>query len=935
MMHRRVLHLIAFSSLLGTLLGGRPILAEPVDSGKTSPAASPENTSKKTAALVEVQISGGYIGTWFTEEDDETRILLLKAVVTNRHKAPITVSRTAWKLSTEGRNRSAIEVPPEVAGVTVSINGERIAMNGVKTETLKIQPTENATAWLLFKNLPDSDQIPEMMLTCDVPDVAVVKVDVDETFANRLKLSSQLIGPASSIALLTIDGTLDTVNAGELAQKIDELAATQICRIIVNFGPNAKSPDQNVAGWLRTVAVQSGRAPVVNENFPPLPSAVVDFHVVNYRVPNPNAARALLHSRIRGLCLNQDRGPPASRNSHSELVAAVDSAIAPLCEVLPREELLRSVRESSNAAKAAVLRHAAERLVQNNLPLILSLTENKNLNVAAAAIFALRTSNDSRASEKLVAIARTKNLAAGADARSVSEVRRTVAVHSLAGSKYATVHPEIIALLSENDADEFLIAEISNAIVSHPRPRWSEPLATLMEQSKEKSQVRLLRALAAVGHPRLLTILERCLASSERRLSVEALNILISRKEPAAEQLKSKWMLKSLESSSPSPTLLAFLRRTRDHRSVPLLLRHLNKTTTDRTELLTTILTIGDNRVAELIAADFKKYNSNEQLLILKALSEVHSKLFWTLTESIVAKLKTSNDKSLEGIVSLLQRHGGDRAVKLLAGLLTRLTVDEKHTQRHLAVVCAALASSGTPEARDALRAAAHNSTTTSVTAKQSLLQLYQRSPAQRYVAQGAAELQGRNRVAAAMLQLNAAVKVDPELPDARRWRGNAALHIERPTSEQLETARQDFARYVELEPGESEGHTGLALVLVRQGKVEDGIAAGLAIEEKAKGDSVYSYNMACIYGRAIEQLESHPDRVKPEQQSRIEGFRTNAVKLLQQSIDKGLDDSNLEWMKRDPDLKTIRQSPAFRKLVEETLDDARKNPEATEPKNE
>jgi len=932
MMYRRVLYLIAFPILLGTLLGGRPILAEQAE---VEPAASPEKSSKKTAALVEVQIIGGYLGTWFTEEDDETRILLLKAVVTNRHQAPITVSRKAWKLSTEGRNRAAIEVPPEIAGVTVSINGERIAMKGVKTETLKIQPTKNATAWLLFKNLPDSDQIPEMMLTCDVPDIAVVKVDVDETFVSRLKLNSHLIGPASSIALLTIDGTLDTVNAGELAQKIDELVATQICRVIVNFSPDAKSPDQNAAGWLRTVAVQSGRAPVVNENFPPLPSTLVDFHVVNYRVPNPNAARARLHYTIRGLCLNLDRGPPASRNSHSELVAAVDSAIAPLCEVLPREQLLRSVRESSNATKAAVLRHAAERLVQNNLPLILSLTENKNLNVAAAAIFALRTSNDSRASEKLVEIARTKNLAAGADARSVSEVRRTVAVYSLAGSKYATVHPKIIALLSENDADEFLIAEISNAIVSYPRPMWSEPLATLMEQSKEKSQVRLLRALAAVGHPRMLTILERCLASSERRLSIEALNILIARKEPAAEQLNSKWMLKSLESSSPSPTLLAFLRRTRDHRSVPLLLQHLNKTTTDRTELLTTILTIGDHRVAEQIAADFNKYNSNEQLLILKALSEVHSKLFWTLTESIVAKLETSNDKSLEGIVSLLQRHGGDRAVKLLAGLLTRLAADEKRTQRHLAVVCAALASSGTPEARDALRSAAHDSTTTSATVKESLLQLYQRSPAQRYVSQGAAELQGRNRVAAAMLQLNAAVKVDPELPDARRWRGNAALHIERPTSEQLETARQDFARYVELEPGESEGHTGLALVLVRQGKVEDGIAAGLAIEEKAKGDSVYSYNMACIYGRAIEQLESHPERVKPEQQSRIEVFRTNAIKLLQQSIDKGLDDSNLEWMKRDPDLKTIRQSPAFKKLVEKTLDDARKNPEATEPKNE
>ena len=279
-MHRRLLHSVALLSLLGMLLEARlvsadqPPAASPAASPETSPEASPENAvaqtaATQTAAIVEVQIDGGYIGTWFTEEDDETRILLLKAVVTNRHEAPITVSRKALKLSTEGRDRAAIDVPPEIAGVTISVNGERVAMSDVKTETLKIPPAGNATTWLLFKNLPDSDQIPQMMLTCDVPDVAIVKVDVDETFASRLKLTSQLIGPAKSVALLTIDGALDTVNTGELAQKIDEISATQICRVIVNFGPNAKSPDPGTAGWLRTVAVQSGRAPVVNDNFPP------------------------------------------------------------------------------------------------------------------------------------------------------------------------------------------------------------------------------------------------------------------------------------------------------------------------------------------------------------------------------------------------------------------------------------------------------------------------------------------------------------------------------------------------------------------------------------------------------------------------------------------------------------------------------------------
>jgi hypothetical protein len=504
--------------------------------------------------------------------------------------------------------------------------------------------------------------------------------------------------------------------------------------------------------------------------------------------------------------------------------------------------------------------------------------------------------------------------------------------------------------------DEFLITETANAIVAHPRPVWSEPLAKLIEKSNEKTQVHLLPALSAVGHPRLLTILERCLTSSERALSAAALNILIARSEPAAEQLTSQWMLKSLEASAPSPVLLSFLRRTRDHRAVPLLMRHLEKKKTDRQELLTTILTIGDHRIAEQIAEDFADYDFSEQLLILKALADVRSEKFWTLTYSVVSKSKTSDDKSLQGVVSLLQQRGSDRAVRLLIDVLKKLVDDEKHSPRHLAVVCAALASAGTPEAREALREAVRNSDSGANTARQSLAQLYQRSPAQRYVTQGGSfvgqamrlsevddnidkaerakrKALARQQITNAMLYLNAAVKMDPELPDARRWRANAALHIDRPSAQQLETAREDFERYVELEPQESDGHTGLALVLVRQGKVDEGIAAGMAISEKSADDSVYSYNMACIYGRAIAQLESKPDAAEPDRKAQIEQFRARGVELLQESIDSGLDDSNLGWMKRDPDLITIRKSPAFTELVEKALasDDENSDNEAAD----
>jgi tetratricopeptide (TPR) repeat protein len=929
-MHRRQLFpaVIALTLALG-MFPAHSSGADDVAPADADDTAQRAERVQKSAP--KIQIQSGYLGRWFTEEDDETRILLLRVSVQNRHKEPITVARSAWNVTTEGRDLPAISMPSGLSGVSIAIDGDRVALDSVKTVTLQLDAGQKSSTWLVFKNIPDGDRLPEIMLACSLPEFSKVELDVDQTFADRLKLKSRRTGPADAIALLTIDGSLDTVNVGTLAREIDQISAKQVCRVIVEFGQNAKAPDRNVASWLRQTAVQSGRSQVVNNNFPSLPSSVIDFHYVTYQaaprarsVPNPDAVQRW--PVPANISFNG-----TSRNVHDHLAAAVDSAVAPLCEVLPREELLKAIRQGDAFTTAAVLRHGAERLVDGNLPLILSMTKAGDPDVANAAIFALRSSGSPTAINALVGFAMFEvTSVSDKDARSAANERRIAAVQSLAASRYATAHSEVLRLLSSEDP--VLRTTTAQAIAANPRPTWSAALAALFLKVDESRQVELLPALAAVGHPRLLTILGQCLASKEPRLSSAALDLLIARPEPTAEQLSSEWMLKHLETTSPSTQVLSFLRRTRDHRAVRLLLRHLENKSVDRHDLLTTVLTIGDHRVAEQIAADFSAYDTGEQLLILKALAEVHSKLFWTLTSSIVSRLKTSNDKSLEGVVSLLQKSESDRAVRLLIELLSRLVADKDRSSRHLAVVCAALASSGTPDARDALRDVVRNSESGAATAKLSLSQLYQRSPAMRYVSRGASELQARKRISMAILYLDAAVKTDPELPAARLWRGNAALHINRPSAEQLEQAQADFARYVDLEPDESEGHTGLALVLVRLGRIDEGIAAGMAISEKAADDSVYFYNMACVYGRAIEQLKSHPDGAKPEQQSQIELYRLQGVKLLQQSIDNGLDDSNLDWMQRDPDLETIRKSPAFTELVEKTLGGDLEDPDTQKP---
>lgn len=880
---------------------------------------------------VDLQIKSGYLRRWYTEDDDETRILLLRVAITSRASEPITIRQSNWTLTAETRELSAISMPPELTRLSVAVNGERLALNSVKTRNLTLEPRQEESTWLIFKNVPDGDQVPEMMLTCNLADQTTVQVDIDQAFAKRLKLRHENIGPANAIALLTIDGSLDTVNAGTLARKIDLLSTKQIYRVIVNFGPRADVPDNNVAGWLRRVAIQSGGNPVVDDNFPSLTS-VIDLHYVDRRssteTEQKNDEDIALPDPFEDDAWN---GP--SRNTHQHLVEAVDSAIAPLCEMVSREELVRSIRDADNLTKAAVLRHGAERLVDTHLPTILALTNDRNPAVAGAAVFALRRSGDPAAIQTLVTIAKADDtVRPESDADTAPTQKRAIAVQSLAASKYAVAHSEVLGLLSIDDP--VLRVTTAQAIAANPRPAWSEPLATLFQKADAADRAELLPALAAVGHPRLLTVLAECLASNEPRLSAKALDLIIGRQEPVAEQLASEWMLKHLELSSPSTQVLAFLRRTRDHRAVPLLLKHLEKKSIDRHDLLLTVLTIGDHRIIEQISADFDSYDTREQLLILKALGEVRSDQFWKLTESVIQQPIGSSEKSLEGVVELLRRNGNDRAVSLLIDLLSRLSEDVNRHRRHFAGVCAALSSTGTPAARDALRDITRNSEEGSSIAKASLAQLYQRSPAYSYVSRGSATLRSGN-IKSARLFLEAAVKTDPELPAARLWRGNVVLHTERPSDQELETARTDFARYVELEPDDTEGHTGLALVLVRQGAIESGIAAGMIISQKSNADSVYLYNMACVYGRAIEYLEAHPDETSPEQKSQIEPYRSKGIELLQQSIDNGLDDDNLSWMQQDPDLETIRLSPAFKQLVEKTLGKGEDAPDSKDANEE
>ena len=115
----------------------------------------------------------------------------------------------------------------------------------------------------------------------------------------------------------------------------------------------------------------------------------------------------------------------------------------------------------------------------------------------------------------------------------------------------------------------------------------------------------------------------------------------------------------------------------------------------------------------------------------------------------------------------------------------------------------------------------------------------------------------------------------------------------------------------LELDANHSEGITGVAICLAVEGKFDEGIKRVEEARPKFKGNALYSYNVACVYGRAIEKLLK--DETLAEREKKLEAFRRKALDDLRESKNLGFDE--LDWMKKDPDLTSLHDLPEFQEI--------------------
>ena len=119
-------------------------------------------------------------------------------------------------------------------------------------------------------------------------------------------------------------------------------------------------------------------------------------------------------------------------------------------------------------------------------------------------------------------------------------------------------------------------------------------------------------------------------------------------------------------------------------------------------------------------------------------------------------------------------------------------------------------------------------------------------------------------------------------------------LNLKAQKEENLETSLLMYPRYLLKQPDDARAHMFYAVNLAQIGKIEEAKVEAAKAIELSPGDTVALYNAACFYASLAQ--------------------KKLAVETLKNAIIAGWVD--YEWIKRDPDLDSIRNEPEYIELL-------------------
>lgn len=805
------------------------------------------------------------------------RFFAARLLFVNLTDQKIILKSSDIKLDADGQEIVQKEVSPQwqYAAVQIGMRQHQLRELSMPKE-LHIPVAGNASTWVLFTDLPPGNFIPALKLKVAAGEYRK-EIDVNAQQRDVLGLQVERIGPGKCLGLVTVSGMLDSINVGALADEIDRLVGEKTTRVVIRWTDQAPILDHNIYNWLLQTALSLRRQQVPEMQYPSLPVTLRDLNLAN--VPN-DQAKNLLRARQNQSADNSDPQPVFAND-----VEAVLAALQGAYEVVPRDELTLTIQNGSRLERTAAMIGGGGRLAADKLPLILQAAEDNDPMVQHAALTALSHFGEKEAVDKLVASAR-KNLPR------LSET----AVTSLASSRFSAAHEALLAMLQAASPDEK--KTIVRLLARYPRPIWSEAIFQFVKDPNSGLGVEALRTLVQVGHPQLLSVLRDALKSSQQPMRNEAFQRLAERTDRESEQLAVDYLLEQLKDNPPTPAAVQLLQRVKDKRALPLLWKQFNRSP-NKVLLMQAIAQIGDESTAQELISRYPLLQEHEKGEALRVLSKLDPPQFRKMAGTAMLSGNSLANYAIQG----LTEDGGPESIAILADAL------EKSPQQHVwAMVCNSLMMLGSSKGRAALVKARDSGIPDKRNlAINALEQLQQRSPGFQYVRQ-AKGLMEQKKFKEALEQFDLAILMDSTLSDAYAERGNLQLHFEK-----FDLAGKDFQKCFDLDPFNHQGLTGLCIVMVaKEGQHVEAIKKVEDSRAQFGENPIFRYNVACVYSRACEYLQRHPEAAGRD--DLLKKYTAAALDELRASVKGGFQDLN--WMKNDPDLKSLQENPDFKKLT-------------------
>jgi len=829
-----------------------------------------------------------------------SRFLAAKLVLVNLTNKPQELTRESVKLTVDGKlHAMPATLPSTLRSFSFQVGNRSFQSSQLKwLNKLTLPNGGSGSTWLIFPGLPQGPQVPKLSLSLGLGKTPVT-IDLNARARSRLAMETRRIGPRGSLGLITVGGPIDTINIASLVDQLDTLATAGVVRSVINFTDKAPPIESRIYSWMNQAASLAGRGTITGTTpFPTIPAAIRELHLA--AVPNQRS-RSGGPGRPSGMPFKgfpvQISGPrpPGTNPSrvHKTVELAVTAALATAYRVLPRDELLEEIQHGDPLTRPAALASGGGRLKTEDLPLLLSLTGDDSPAIAQAAVISLRHYGEPAAVKKLKDLAHRNQ-----------PPLSTTAFDSLAASRYPASHETLLKMLG--DSDPKARKDIVATMARYPRPAFADAIHGYATNADPELSLAALQALARIGHPGLMDVLRDALKGTHPPRRNAALSILASRPDQDSQRLAIEHVLKRLESTPPDNTMTVLLIRTREPRAIPMLLKHLANSSVNRSTVINTLIQIGDQDIAAKLLEHYPKLSNNDRANVLRAVAQVDINTFRKMAPGALA---SNNSTLVNAACSTLQQDASPQAVAMLIKAFN--STSSSTTWNYTAN---ALAAIGTGEARKALEAARTEKNNSKRNyAVNALRNLMQRSPGYQYLSMGRNYSQQLNWKQA-LTQYDLAIKIDPRLSAAYAGRGNVKLQLD---DKKLAGAREDFVKAVELDPLNSQAMTGMAIVLLREGKLDAGLKYAEDSQKKATSSNLtsvrrmYAYNLACVYSRAIEMINK--DSKLPDRDNRLASCRKKALEQLEKAMKYGWRDKT--WLNKDPDLKSVRGLPEFKKI--------------------